>query len=114
MFDLQSGDLLVLLHWLFLGLSFYSHRFIPKYIPTKYIRFAAPRFIPKIYMLTYRSIYDNMAKITKTKIYKVGSRHTIYLPKDFINDSAFPFKPNEELIAKVDGNKIVIEKAEKS
>jgi hypothetical protein len=52
-----------------------------------------------------------MAKITKTKIYKVGSRHTIYFSKDFVNDSAFPFQPNEELIARIEGTKIVIEKS---
>jgi len=48
---------------------------------------------------------------TTIKIYKVDSRHSIYLPKDFINDSAFPFKPKEKLIAKIENNKIVIEKA---
>lgn len=51
-----------------------------------------------------------MAKITKTKIYRVGSRHTIYFPKDFINDSAFPFQVNEELVAKIEGGKIIIER----
>lgn len=44
------------------------------------------------------------------KLYKVDSRHTIYLPKDFVNDSAFPFKPNEKLIAKIENRKLVIEK----
>ena len=48
---------------------------------------------------------------TAVKIYKVESRHSIYLPKDFVNDSAFPFKPNEKLIAKIENRKIVIEKA---
>lgn len=48
---------------------------------------------------------------TTVKIYKVDSRHSIYLPKDFVNDSAFPFKPNEKLIAKIENRKIVIEKA---
>lgn len=51
-----------------------------------------------------------MAKIAKTKIYKVGSRHTLYLPKEFINDSAFPFIPNEELIAIIENEKIIIKK----
>lgn len=45
------------------------------------------------------------------KIYKVDSRHSIYLPKDFINDSAFPFKPREKLIAKIENKKVIIEKA---
>jgi len=51
-----------------------------------------------------------MAKITKTKIYRVGSRHTIYFSKDFVNDSAFPFQVNEELTARVEGEKIIIER----
>jgi hypothetical protein len=48
---------------------------------------------------------------TTVKIYKVNSRHTIYLPKDFINDSAFPFNPKEKLIARIEDKKIVIQKA---
>jgi hypothetical protein len=52
-----------------------------------------------------------MTKTTKTKIYKVSSRHTIYLPKDFINDSTFPFIVGEELIARIEDQKIIIEKA---
>jgi hypothetical protein len=55
-----------------------------------------------------------MAKVTKTKIYKVGSRHTIYFSKDFVNDSAFPFEPNEELKATIDGERIIIEKFNKA
>ena len=53
-----------------------------------------------------------MTKTTKTKIYKVGARHTIYLASDFVNDSAFPFKPNEELIARIEGKRITIEKSD--
>jgi hypothetical protein len=48
----------------------------------------------------------------KTKIQKVGSRHTIYLRKDLVQDSSFPFKPNEPLIARIEGARLVIEKAE--
>lgn len=51
-----------------------------------------------------------MVNRTKVKIYAVGSRHSINLPSDFVRDSAFPFKPNEELIARIEGNKIIIEK----
>jgi hypothetical protein len=47
---------------------------------------------------------------TKTKILKVGSRHTIYLEKAFVEDSAFPFKPNEPLIVKIDGERLIIER----
>jgi hypothetical protein len=51
-----------------------------------------------------------MGRSTKTKLYKVGNRHTIYFSKDFVNDSAFPFIPNENLIAKIEGNRVIIEK----
>jgi len=42
------------------------------------------------------------------KIYAVKSRHTINLPSDFVRDSAFPFKVGEELIAKIENDKIII------
>jgi hypothetical protein len=48
---------------------------------------------------------------TRTKILKVGPRHTIYLEKAFVEDSGFPFKPDEPLIARIEKNKIVLEKA---
>ncbi len=44
------------------------------------------------------------------KIYKVGSRHSINLPSTLVTDSAFPFKPNEELTVRIDGKKITIQK----
>ncbi len=54
-----------------------------------------------------------MVKETKTKIYKVGSRHTIYLQKDLISDSAFPFRPDEELVIKIEDDKLIVEKSVK-
>ncbi len=51
-----------------------------------------------------------MVNQVKVKIYKVGSRHTINLPSAFVTDSTFPFKSNEELVAKIDGKKIIISK----
>jgi len=45
---------------------------------------------------------------TITKIAKVGSRHTIYLEKAFVEDSAFPFKPDEPLKVKIEGTKLVV------
>lgn len=59
-------------------------------------------------------IYYKIAEMvnqTRTKIAKVGSRHTIYLEKAFIEDSLFPFKPDEPLAVKIEKNKLVIEKA---
>ena len=52
-----------------------------------------------------------MVNQAKTKIVKVGSRHTIYLQKDLVTDSIFPFKADEELIVKIEGKKLVIEKS---
>ena len=51
-----------------------------------------------------------MSDTAKVKIYEVGSRHSINLPSDFVNDSAFPFEPKEELVARIDDGRIVIEK----
>ena len=58
--------------------------------------------------------YSNMVSKTNTKITKVGSRHTIYLEKSFVEDSAFPFKPNGELLVRIEGNRIIIEKSKKN
>ena len=47
--------------------------------------------------------------ITRIKIIKVGSRHTIYLEKAFVEDSLFPFKPNQPLSVRIDKNRLIIE-----
>lgn len=47
---------------------------------------------------------------TMIKIYEVDSRHSIYLPKDFVSDSAFPFKPKKKLIAKIENKRVIIER----
>jgi hypothetical protein len=52
-----------------------------------------------------------MVNKTKVKLYEYRSRHSINLPSDFVRDSSFPFKVNEELIAKIEGDKIIIEKS---
>ena len=49
----------------------------------------------------------------KTKIHRVDSRHTIYLRKELVNDSNFPFKAGELLIIRIEGNRLVIEKLKK-
>jgi hypothetical protein len=51
-----------------------------------------------------------MVSQTKVKLYEVKSRHSINFPSDFVRDSAFPFKPGEELTARIEGKKVVIEK----
>lgn len=57
---------------------------------------------------------DCMVKKSETKIYESNSRHTLYLKKNLVEDSAFPFKIKEKLVAKIVGDKLVIEKAETS
>lgn len=52
-----------------------------------------------------------MVSQAKIKIYKVGSRHSINLPSELVRDSAFPFKPLEDLTVKIEGSRLVIEKA---
>ena len=54
-----------------------------------------------------------MVDKTTVKIYKVGSRHSINLPTGFVGDSAFPFQPNEKLVARIDNNRVIIEKPRK-
>lgn len=51
-----------------------------------------------------------MTNQAKVKIYAVKSRHTINLPGEFVRDSAFPFKVNEELLARIEDGKVIIEK----
>lgn len=52
-----------------------------------------------------------MRQVT-TKIQRVGSRHTIYLKTDLVNDSNFPFKVGEALVVKIEGKRLVIEQGQ--
>jgi hypothetical protein len=49
----------------------------------------------------------------KTKINRVGARHTIYLRKDLVDDTNFPFEVGEPLMVRIEGEKLVIEKERK-
>ena len=51
-----------------------------------------------------------MTAQAKVKIYVSKARHSINLPTEFVRDSAFPFKPLEKLVGKIDGKRVVIEK----
>ena len=51
-----------------------------------------------------------MTSQANVKVYAVKSRHTINLPAEFVRDSAFPFKVGEELIARIEDGKVVIER----
>ena len=55
-----------------------------------------------------------MVREAPTKIHKVGSRHTIYLQKSLVEDSAFPFKPGEPLKIRIEDDKLIIQKKEAS
>lgn len=51
-----------------------------------------------------------MVNIVKVKIYSYKSRHSINLPSEFVRDSSFPFQIGEQLIARIEKGKIIIEK----
>jgi len=51
-----------------------------------------------------------MVDKANVKIYASKSRHSINLPSEFVRDSAFPFKVNEPLVAKIDKQRVVIER----
>ena len=50
-----------------------------------------------------------MVRQSETKIHKVGSRHTMYLKADLVNDSNFPFQVGELLVVKIEGDKLIVE-----
>jgi hypothetical protein len=39
-------------------------------------------------------------------------RHSIFLEKAFVEDSLFPFKPGDDLIVKIEADRLIITKAE--
>ena len=51
-----------------------------------------------------------MTAQAKVKIYISKGRHSVNLPTELVRDSAFPFKPMEELVARLDGKRVVIER----
>lgn len=63
-----------------------------------------------IVLNTKRTGIQSMVNQAKVKLYGSKSRHSINLPSDFVRDSAFPFKIGEELVARIEEGKIIIEK----
>lgn len=51
-----------------------------------------------------------MVNKVDTKLRRTNSRHTIYLKKGLVDDSAFPFEAGEPLIIRILGDKLIIEK----
>jgi len=45
---------------------------------------------------------------------KASSTGVIYIPADVVKDSSFPFQPNEEVIVRIDGEKLIIERNKKN
>ena len=41
---------------------------------------------------------------------KIYDKFFVYIPASVAKDSAFPFKPGEEVIVRIEGDKLVIEK----
>jgi hypothetical protein len=52
-----------------------------------------------------------MVNKARVKLYEYKSRHSVNFPSDFVRDSSFPFKSGENLIARIEGKKVVIERA---
>ena len=67
----------------------------------------------KVLYTVYTKVYNMVNKAT-VKLYEYKSRHSINFPSEFVKDSAFPFKVKEELLAKIEGDKIIIERKDES
>lgn len=73
-----------------------------------------------IYIYSIEAAVYIVVAHTRTKLYKVESksmatgnntyRHSIFLEKAFVEDSSFPFRAGESLIAKIEADKLVIAK----
>ena len=55
-----------------------------------------------------------MVTRAEAKIHRVGPRHTIYLAKDLVEDSTFPFRTDEDLTVRIEGDALIIDKTGKS
>ncbi len=51
-----------------------------------------------------------MVTHAEAKIHRVGPRHTIYLAKDLVEDSTFPFRADEDLRVRIEGDALIIDK----
>jgi len=47
---------------------------------------------------------------TKFIIPSKGSTGIIYIPADVVKDSSFPFKPDQEVVVRINGQKLIIER----
>lgn len=77
-------------------------------------------FYVYIYISILQLYISDMASQTRTKLYKVESksaktgvktyRHSIFLEKAFVEDSLFPFKAGENLIVRIDKDRLIVTK----
>jgi antitoxin component of MazEF toxin-antitoxin module len=47
---------------------------------------------------------------TKFILPSKGSTGVIYIPADVVKDSSFPFKPDQEVIVRINDRKLIIER----
>ena len=55
-----------------------------------------------------------MVNSARTKMYKSKGRHSVYLPSDLVGDDRFPFQPKEELTVRIEGDRLILERAKKA
>jgi hypothetical protein len=55
---------------------------------------------------------DTKLSVAKKKVGKgrAYEAFTIYLPSVLVRDSAFPFKPKDKLVVKIQGERLLVEK----
>ncbi len=51
-----------------------------------------------------------MVTRAEAKIHRVGPRHTLYLAKDLVEDSTFPFRTDEDLVVRIEGDALIVDK----
>ena len=51
-----------------------------------------------------------MVTHAEAKIHRVGPRHTLYLAKDLVEDSTFPFRTDEDLMVRIEGDALVVDR----
>lgn len=59
---------------------------------------------------------DNVGKVINRPTKAGGKtydKYFIYIPTSVAKDSAFPFKPGEEVIIKIEGDQLIIKKRKK-
>jgi len=52
--------------------------------------------------------YAKMILPTRSNRSKTG---TLYIPADIVKDSSFPFSPDQEVVVRIDGNRLVVEES---